>query len=61
MLKEFMAFVKEYGVLGLAIAVVIGGKVNEFVTATVNDILMPVIGIFIPDGDWKKWTLESVR
>jgi len=58
MLKEFMAFVKEYGVLGLAIAVVIGGKVNEFVSATVTDLLMPVIGIFIPDGDWKKWTLE---
>ncbi len=28
MLKEFMAFLKQYGVIGLAIAVIIGGKLN---------------------------------
>ena len=58
MLKEFIEFLKKYGVIGLAIAVVIGGKVNEFVTATVSDILMPIIGILLPAGDWKGWVLE---
>jgi large conductance mechanosensitive channel len=58
MLKEFMAFMQKYGVIGLAIAVVIGGKVNIFVTATVNDLIMPIIGIFIPDGSWQTWVLE---
>ena len=43
MVKEFIAFLKNYGVIGLAIAVVIGGKLNEFVTSVVNDLLMPVL------------------
>ena len=58
MLKEFMEFLKKYGVIGLAIAVVIGGKVNEFISATVSDILMPIVGMFLPQGEWKTWTLE---
>lgn len=43
MLKEFIAFLKNYGVIGLAIAVVIGGKLNELVTSVVNDLLMPLL------------------
>ena len=43
MIKEFMAFLKNYGVIGLAIAVIIGGKLNEFVSSLVNDLLMPVV------------------
>ena len=42
-MKEFIAFLKQYGVVGLAIAVIIGGKLNEFVTSVVNDLLMPLI------------------
>jgi large conductance mechanosensitive channel len=58
MLKEFVAFLKQYGVIGLAIAVVIGGKVNEFVSATVSDLLMPIIGLLLPEGGWQQWVLE---
>lgn len=43
MIKEFVGFLKQYGVVGMAIAVIIGGKLNEFVTSLVNDLLMPVI------------------
>jgi len=43
MTKEFIAFLKNYGVIGLAIAVIIGGKLNELVTSVVNDLLMPLI------------------
>lgn len=43
MTKEFFAFLKNYGVIGLAIAVVIGGKLNDLVTSLVNDLLMPVL------------------
>lgn len=42
-LKEFVAFLKHYGVIGLAIAVIIGGKANELVTSVVNDLLMPLV------------------
>lgn len=58
MVKEFLAFLRKYGVIGLAIAVVIGGKVNAFISATVSDLIMPIIGIFIPQGDWQTWVLS---
>lgn len=43
MLREFVAFLKHYGVIGLAIAVIIGGKLNELVSSFVNDLLMPLV------------------
>lgn len=43
MLKEFTDFLKAYGVVGLAIAVIIGGKLNLLVTSLVNDLLTPLI------------------
>lgn len=43
MMKEFVAFLKAYGVIGLAIAVIIGGKLNDLIGSLVNDLLMPLI------------------
>lgn len=43
MFKEFIDFLKQYGVIGLAIAVIIGGKANELVSSVVNDLLMPLV------------------
>ncbi len=43
MIKEFIEFLKHYGVIGLAIAVIIGGKLNELVGSFVNDLMMPLI------------------
>lgn len=43
MYREFMTFLKQYGVIGLAIAVIIGGKLNLLVTSIVSDLLTPLI------------------
>jgi large conductance mechanosensitive channel len=43
MTKEFLGFLKHYGVIGLAIAVIIGGKANDLVTSVVNDLFMPLV------------------
>ena len=51
--QEFMAFLNKYGVIGLAIAVIIGGAAGRVVTALVSDILMPIITFFIPGGAWR--------
>jgi large conductance mechanosensitive channel len=56
--KEFMAFLKQYGVIGLAIAVIIGGKLNDLVGAVVKGLLMPVIGLIPVGGDWRTWGFE---
>lgn len=60
MLKEFTAFLKQYGVIGLAIAVIIGGKLNDLVTAMVSGLLMPIIGkaTSVAGGDWRDWKPE---
>ena len=58
MLKEFTAFLKQYGVIGLAIAVIIGGKFNEVLKTVVDGILMPVVGALTPSGDWRQMALS---
>lgn len=57
-MREFLAFLKQYGVIGLAIAVIIGGKANALVTALVDGVLMPLVTFFIPGGAWRTATLD---
>lgn len=53
MLGEFKEFLFKHGVVGLAVAVVIGGAVGKLVTALVADLIMPIIGALTPTGDWR--------
>lgn len=47
MLKEFSHFVREKGVLGLAVAVIVGGAVTKVVSALVEDVINPILGILM--------------
>ncbi len=51
LLQEFSDFLKTFGVIGLAIAFVIGAASSRLVTAFVNDIIDPIVGFFLPSGD----------
>lgn len=55
--EEFIAFLKKYGVIGLAIAVIIGSAASNLVSALVGDLLMPVITFFLPGGAWREAVL----
>jgi large conductance mechanosensitive channel len=57
MLKEFMDFLYEYKVVGLAIAFIIGVAATALIQSLVNNILMPIITFFIPGGAWQSATL----
>ncbi len=57
-MREFMDFLNKYGVIGLAVAFVMGAAVTKLVTALVTDLIMPIIGALIPGGDWEKATLD---
>jgi len=46
MLKEFREFAMRGNVVDLAIGVVIGAAFGKIVTSLVEDIIMPIIGIF---------------
>jgi len=59
-MSEFMKFLKEYGIIGLAIAVIIGGKAGDLVKALVDGILMPLINPILATagGNWQTSTLD---
>lgn len=50
---EFRAFLEKRGIVGLALAVIIGGAAGKLVSALVDDIFMPIITAFIPNGEWR--------
>lgn len=60
---EFMAFLNKYGVIGLAIAFIIGGAAGALVSALVSDILMPIVTFFIPGGAWREalWVVGPIQ
>jgi len=58
MKSEFTTFLEQYGVIGLAIAVVLGGKVNALVTTIVDGVLMPIVTFFLPGGAWRTAALD---
>lgn len=50
---EFATFLKTFGIIGLAIAFVMGAAASKMVTAFVNDIINPIVGLALPSGDLK--------
>jgi large conductance mechanosensitive channel len=56
--KEFLQFLKNYGVIGLAVAIVLGTKLNELVKVMVDNLLMPFVGMVLPSGDWRQLGFE---
>lgn len=57
-LSEFSEFLKKYQVLGLAVAFIIGAASTKLVTALVNDIVMPIVAVLVPGGDWRASILQ---
>ena len=58
MWNEFKAFLVKENVRALAIAVVVGGALNNLVTALVNDFIMPIVAVATPDP--KSWQTAVV-
>lgn len=61
MLSEFKAFAFKGNVVDLAVAVIIGGAFGKIVSAFISDIVMPVIGMLMPAGDWRDWTVTQAN
>ena len=59
MVQEFMDFLKTFGVIGLAIAFIIGAAASKLVTALVTDIVNPLVGLFLPAGDLKAMSVNA--
>ncbi|HIT32030.1 MAG TPA: large-conductance mechanosensitive channel protein MscL [Candidatus Enterenecus stercoripullorum] len=50
--KEFKIFINKGNVLGLAVGVIIGGAFSTITTSLTNDIIMPIVSIFLGGVDF---------
>ena len=44
-MKGFIKFIREQGVVGLAVGFILGGAVSQVVSSLVKDIINPILGI----------------
>jgi large conductance mechanosensitive channel len=58
MLEQFKQFLVETNAIALAVGVVIGGAVSKLVSTIVSGLLMPLIGLILPGGEWRKVTIS---
>jgi large conductance mechanosensitive channel len=56
-IKDFQKFLMQGNVVDLAVAVIIGGAFGKIVSAFVDKLFMPLIGLVMQGGDWKKWMI----
>lgn len=56
-MSKFLANFKEFALKGnvidLAVGVIVGGAFGKIVSSLVNDIIMPVVSLCTPGGDYK--------
>ncbi len=56
--KEFKDFLKEYKIVGLAIAFIIGVASTNLIKSLVDNVIMPIVTFFIPGGGWETATFN---
>lgn len=54
---EFKSFALKGNVVDLAVAVVIGGAFGKIVSALVADVIMPLVSLVLPNGNWRSHAL----
>ena len=59
MYSEFKAFLQKHNVMALAIAFILGAAIGKVVSALVADLVMPLIGMAVPSGDWRQITVAA--
>ena len=50
-MNDFIVFIREQGVVGLAIGFILGGAVSTVVASLVNDIINPVLGLILGSAE----------
>jgi large conductance mechanosensitive channel len=51
--RDFREFLLKQNAFALAIGVIIGAAIGKVVSGIVEDVLMPVIGLALPGGEWR--------
>lgn len=56
-LDEFKAFIAKGNAMSLAVGVIIGGAFSTITSSLTNDIIMPVVSMFLGGVDFSAWKL----
>lgn len=59
--QEFVNFIKKFGVIGLAIGIVVGQAVQTLVTSLVENLLTPFVGLIPKLDDLKNLKFEVLN
>ncbi|MDD5477486.1 MAG: MscL family protein [Candidatus Omnitrophica bacterium] len=59
--EEFLRFIKSYGVIGVAIGIVMGQAVAKVITVIVEGLVMPVLEVLLPGNKWQEAVLHLWR
>ena len=57
-LQEFKEFINKGNVLGLAVGVIIGGAFSTITTSLTNDVIMPIVSIFLGGVNFSKMSIK---
>jgi len=60
-IRGFQEFLLKQNALALAVGVVIGAAVGRVVGGIVDDVIMPVVGIALPGGEWRNAAIPLPR
>lgn len=61
-MKGFIKFIREQGVVGLAVGFILGGAVSKVVSSLVEDIINPIIGaIFGSSEGLASWSIGVIN
>jgi len=59
--EEFAAFIRTYGVIGVAIGIVMGSAVAKIINAIVEGLIMPLIEMVLPGPKWQEAVIHLGR
>ncbi|MCI8679220.1 MAG: large-conductance mechanosensitive channel protein MscL [Oscillospiraceae bacterium] len=57
-LQEFKTFAMRGNVMDLAVGVIVGGAFSSITNSLINDIIMPIVGIFVSQASFADLTLS---
>ncbi len=59
--EEFLQFLSKYKILGLAVAFIMAIYLGTLIQALVDDMIMPIIQLVIPDIQWEEIVVGPFR
>jgi len=59
--QEFRAFLLKQNAVALAIGVIIGAALGRVVSGLVEDVIMPIVALALPAGEWRTAQIGVVK